>query len=396
MDEWNRPTNPSYDPYALYGPPPVEQPEPARTNRGLVVALSAALVGTVVLAGGAVTYKLTQPSRDLASWPVGSSLGGTHAAAPASLGSADQVTNTVAPATVNIVSTLGYSGGEAAGTGIVLTSDGIVLTNNHVVRGSTALSVTDVGNGQTYDATVLGYDRSHDVALVKLQGASGLQTAVLGRSADVKVGDDVVGIGNAGGKGGFPTSASGTVSGLGRTIAAHDEADGSSEQLNGLIQVDANIQAGESGGPLANAKGEVVGMDTAGSGGFDLQSGGSVEGFAVPIDTAMAVARQIHVGQGSAKVHLGASAFLGVQIASSAQGDGVHISGVLAGSTAEQAGLVGGDTLVGVGSDSIRTPDALAAEMDSLHPGQQVDLRWVDANGAAQQAQVTLSSGPTG
>ena len=258
------------------------------------------------------------------------------------------MTAAVAGATVNVVSTLGYSGGQAAGTGIVLTSDGVVLTNNHVVRGSTALSGTDVGNGQTYDATVLGYDRSHDIALIKLQGASGLQTATLGSSAAVRVGDAVVGVGNAGGKGGYPTSAAGSVTGLDRSITAHDEADSSSEELHGLIQVDADIQAGESGGPLVDDRGRVVGVDTAGSAGYDLQSGG--EGFAVPIDEAMTVARQIHAGHGSATVHIGASAFLGVQISSAdtqssdQQADGVGIAGVSP--TAPPAGrLEAGDTL---------------------------------------------------
>ena len=148
---------------------------------------------------------------------------------------------------------------------MVLSSDGKVLTNNHVISGATSISVTDIGNGKTYSAKVVGYDRTHDVAVLQLQNASGLQTTPLGDSSKVSVGDSVVGVGNAGGVGGTPSAAAGTVTALNQTITASDDGNGTSEQLSGLIQVNADIQPGDSGGSLVNSQGQVVGIDTAGS-----------------------------------------------------------------------------------------------------------------------------------
>ncbi|MBJ7291470.1 MAG: trypsin-like peptidase domain-containing protein, partial [Williamsia sp.] len=156
----------------------------------------------------------------------------------------------VVPGMVYINTELGYQNGAGAGTGIVLSSTGEVLTNNHVISGATSITATDLGNGRTYPATVVGYDRKSDVAVVKLTGASGLTTAPLGDSDAVKVGDAIVGVGNAGGGGGNPTAAPGRVTDLDQSITASDESTGSAEQLTGLIQIAANIQPGDSGGPL--------------------------------------------------------------------------------------------------------------------------------------------------
>ncbi len=127
---------------------------------------------------------------------------------------------------------------------MVLTSDGLVLTNHHVVAGSTSLKVTDIGNGKTYTATVLGYDASHDIAVIKLAGASGLATAPLGDSSTVAVDDPVVALGNALGKGGAPSAVAGTVIALDQSITAMDSSNGTSQQLGGLIQIDAERPAG--------------------------------------------------------------------------------------------------------------------------------------------------------
>ena len=145
-----------------------------------------------------------------------------------------QVEAKVDPGLVDVVSTIDYGQGEAAGTGIVLSSSGEVLTNNHVVEGATSISVTDIGNGKTYNATVVGYDATSDVAVIKLQGASGLQTASLGNSSTVAAGESVVAIGNAGGAGGTPSAAPGTVTSLDQSITASDESSGSAEQLTKL------------------------------------------------------------------------------------------------------------------------------------------------------------------
>ena len=149
------------------------------------------------------------------------------------------------PALVDVVSTEGDQGAIAAGTGIVLTSNGTVLTNNHVIRGATSIKVTDVGNGRTYTAKVVGYDATKDVAVIQLQNASGLTTASLGDSSSVQSGDSVTALGNAGGKGGTPSVAAGTVTALNQAITASDEGSGvNSEQLTGLIETNAGHPAG--------------------------------------------------------------------------------------------------------------------------------------------------------
>ena len=163
----------------------------------------------------------------------------------------------VSPALVDINSTFGYQSAQGAGTGIVLTSNGEILTNNHVINGATKISVTDVGNGKTYTAKVVGYDDSHDIAVLQLQGASGLQTAKLADSSTAAVGAGVVAIGNAGGTGGTPSYAGGSITALNQSITASDDLDGANEQLTGLIEVNANIQPGDSGGSLVNTAGSV-------------------------------------------------------------------------------------------------------------------------------------------
>ena len=183
-----------------------------------------------------------------------------------------QIAAQVDPGLVDIVTTLGYQRAQAAGTGMVLSPSGEVLTNNHVIEGATSIKAVDVGNGRTYRATVAGYDRSHDVAVLKLHGASGLQTVATGNSAQVSPGEKVVAIGNAGGKGGTPSVVSGRIVALGATVTATDAAAGTSERLTGVIGHNAPIQPGDSGGPLVNLAAKVIGMNTAASSGI-LASG---------------------------------------------------------------------------------------------------------------------------
>ena len=177
----------------------------------------------------------------------------------------------VDPGLVDVNVTFGYQNVGGAGTGIVLTSDGEVLTNNHVIDGATKISVTDLGNGQTYPAAVVGYDSTHDIAVLQLQGASGLRTATLSKSAPT-VGEEVVAIGNVGGRGGTPTTAGGSITGLNQSITASDSLDGTNEQLTGLIETNADVQEGDSGGSLVNSAGQVIGMDTAASSSYSFQS----------------------------------------------------------------------------------------------------------------------------
>src|SRR5262249_29419368 len=175
-----------------------------------------------------------------------------------------QIAAKVDPGLVDVVTTVGYQGGKAAGTGMVLTSTGEVLTNNHVINGATSIKATDVGNGRTYTAKVVGYDKAHDVAVLQLQNASGLQTVTLS-SAGPQTGQKVVALGNALGKAGTPSVASGRLTGLGQWIAASDEGAADAERLTGMIGHNAPIQPGDSGGPLVNTEGEVIGMNPAAS-----------------------------------------------------------------------------------------------------------------------------------
>jgi S1-C subfamily serine protease len=209
---------------------------------------------------------------------------------------------------------------------MVLTSTGEVLTNNHVIDGATSIKATDVANGRTYTAKVVGYDKTHDVAVLQLQNASGLQTVTLS-SAGPQTGQKVVALGNALGKGGTPSVVTGRITGLGQSITASDEGAGNAEQLTGMIGHNAPIQPGDSGGPLVNTEGEVIGMDTAASAssasGSPSQSGQAqtaAQAFAIPIARASSIAGQIEAGRSSSTVHIGATAFLGVETSLSGLG----------------------------------------------------------------------------
>jgi S1-C subfamily serine protease len=339
--------------------------------------------------------------------------GGAGAGAPSNVGA---IAGAVDPALVDVNSTFGYQSAAGAGTGIVLTSTGEILTNNHVINGATSVSVTDIGNGKTYPATVVGYDSTHDIAVLQLQGASGLQTAKLAGNA-AAVGEPVVAIGNAGGTGGTPSSAGGSVTAVDQAITAGDELDGSSEQLTGLIQVNADVQSGDSGGSLVDASGAVIGMDTAASSQFSFQSPGGTsggDGYAIPIAQATAIANQIVAGGGGSDVHVGATAFLGVLItptsgngqgSSGAPGGGLGqspggaaqgagVSGVLSGGTAQSAGIAQGDVITSLNGQSVTSASDLTKLVGGLRPGQHVELGWVDTSGQAHTQTVDLGSGP--
>lgn len=310
---------------------------------------------------------------------LGSSSANTAGTASATL-SVSQVQAKVDPALVDVVSMIDYGEGEAAGTGIVLTSSGEVLTNNHVVEGATSIEVTDIGNGKTYGASVVGYDASADIAVIKLQGASGLKTATLGNSSTVAVGEGVVAIGNAGGAGGTPSAATGAVTALGQSITASDEMTGSDEQLADMVETNADVQPGDSGGPLVSMSGQILAIDTAGSSTFRFQFAGSdnapgTDGYAIPINDALSIAKQIESGKSSSSVHVGASAFLGVEVASTsgysefgATTSGATIVGIVSGSPAAEAGLAVGDTVTSVGDHTVSSSSSLQDVMDQFHP----------------------------
>ena len=328
------------------------------------------------------------------SFPFGSGSSGSSPSASGGPADAAAIASGVDPALVDVNTTLGYEAEEAAGTGIVLTSTGEVLTNNHVIDGATTISVTDVGNGRVYPATVVGYDRSADVAVLQLQGASGLKVASLGNSDTVRVGEAVVGIGNAGGVGGTPSVAGGSVTALKQSITATEQDGGNPENLTGLIEVNSDIQPGDSGGPLVNTQGKVLGMDTAASAGFSFQTSGT-EGYAIPINTAISVASRIEAGRGSDAVHIGATGFLGVKVEATGNGSpGALIEEVEPSTPASVGGLADGDVITSLDGRAVASPESLTTLIQLYHPGDHVRVGWTDASGARHTTTIGLGSGP--
>ena len=325
-------------------------------------------------------------------------IAGVAAAVAAGLAFAKTRSTPVGTGVVVIDTKLAYEHGRAAGTGMVLTSSGEVLTNNHVIRGATSIRIVVPRTGRSYTAKVIGYDVSDDVALLQARAASNLKTVSLGSSAPVKVGQSVKAVGNAGGTGSL-VSASGIVTGLRRTIAVSDD-QGGSESLAGLIETNAALRAGDSGGPLLNAAGKVVGMDTAASAAGGFQQSASTDGYAIPIDRALTIAKRIKTGKGSTSIHMGSTAFLGVEVmplqeaGPYAGGSGAVIAGVFAGGPASAAGLVAGDTITVFGGRVVSSPSALPALLLTKKPGARVAVTYVDATGAGHSTTVTLASGP--
>jgi S1-C subfamily serine protease len=291
---------------------------------------------------------------------------------------------------VDIDTVLGYQNAEAAGTGTIVTAGGEVLTNNHVVDGATKIAVTVVSTGRTYTAKVVGTDPTQDVAVIQLSGASGLQTANYGSDANVALGQSVIGVGNAGGAGGTPSAANGKITALDKSITASDENGGNAEKLTGLIETDADIQSGDSGGPLYNSTGAIIGMDTAAS----TQGAQTTAGYAIAIEHALAIAQQIESATTSTStIHLGYPAFLGVSVEADA-GRGAGVARVAAGTPAARAGLVAGDTITAVDNTEVRSPVALVQALGTHRAGDSVTITWTDASGQSHSARVTLASGP--
>jgi S1-C subfamily serine protease len=317
----------------------------------------------------------------------------------------------VDPGLVDVTSDLKYSGATAEGTGMVISSSGLVLTNNHVIDQSTSVSAQLVVSGKTYTAKVIGYNSTDDVALLQLEGASGLKTVSLSNSSEAKVGEAVLALGNAAGKGGLPSTAQGTIQALNQSIKASDEGANTTESLHGMLETDAPIQEGDSGGPLVNASGQVVGMDTAASasgneGGADTTA---TQGFAIPINQAISIADEIDAGKASTTVHIGLSGFMGVNVADAAKpsdcgndagGTGVFspavssgalVCDVYPGAPAAAAGLVGGDVITSVNGSAVTTADGLTNLMTGDHPGSQLSIVYVSKSGSKHTTTVTLT-----
>jgi S1-C subfamily serine protease len=292
----------------------------------------------------------------------------------------------VGPQIVDIDAKLGFQSAIGAGTGIVI-DPSVILTNNHVIAGATDLTVRSIANGQTFPANVIGFDRQHDIAVLQLAGG-GLPAANIGNSDSVRVGDPVVSLGNAGGAGGAPSVEDGRVAALSQTVSANDALTGSTETLVGLIQIDANIRPGDSGGPTVNSANQVVGMNTAASQNFHLGRG---QGFAIPINEAMAIAGQIRSGASSATVHIGPTAFLGVGVNDAGGGAGAIIRQVIPTGPAAGAGLNPGDVITAINGQPVNSATALTNILDQHHPGDHVTVGL-----QGRTADVQLGDGPPG
>ncbi len=294
----------------------------------------------------------------------------------------------VGPQVVNINTQFGYSNAIGAGTGIIIDPGGVVLTNNHVISAATDISVFAIGNGQTYAADVIGYDRTQDVAVLQLRGGGGLPTAAIG--GGVAVGQPVVALGNAGGQGGTPSAVAGHVLALNQSVSATDTLTGAAENLGGLIQADTAIRPGDSGGPLVNNGGQVVGMNTAATDSYKMSGG---QGFAIPISTALGVAGAIRAGAGSNTVHIGPTAFIGLGVVEHS-GSGARVERVVGSGPAAAAGIAAGDVIFSVDGVSITGPTSMTDVLVPHHPGDNVTLSWHSTSGGDRTQTITLADGP--
>ncbi len=301
---------------------------------------------------------------------------------------------------VDVNTNLQYMQAQAAGTGIVLNSSGLILTNNHVIDAATQISVTDIGNGRTYPAKVIGFDKVDDVAVIQAEGASGLAVAPLGDSSKMTVGDSVTALGNAGGVGGKPSVATGSITAVDQSITASSDISNTSEQLTNMLETNADIVPGDSGGPLVNSAGQVIGIDTAGSAGFQLQASNAT-GFAIPINKAIGIESQIVKGQSSSKIHIGQMGFLGVSVENPNSGNlsapspsGAVIAAFLANSPAQAAGMTVGDEITAVNGATVTDTNSLSNIMLQFHPGNVITITYLTPSGSTQSATVTLAVGP--
>ena len=311
---------------------------------------------------------------------------------------------------VNTVVDALEGGGSGAGTGMVVSPGGLVVTNNHVVQGADAVTVAVPGHG-SHSATVIGTDPSADIAVLKVSGLSGLPTVKFGDSSTVTVGLPVVAIGNALGLGGSPTVTQGIISATGRTITASDETGSNPETLHGLLQTDAPIAPGNSGGPLVDAATKVIGMDTAAA---SAGTAGASLGFAIPANTVLAIAGELEAHKDLPGLVYGRQAFLGVEVVDSSAAGGVNfgfgfglnpiastpngtpgvvIAAVDPGSAAATAGLVSGDVITAVDGQATATTSALSKAIAAKKPGQVVSLKLATQAGT-QTVKVRLGQGP--
>jgi S1-C subfamily serine protease len=385
------------------GAPPPWAPTPRPTSFWNRIAAYIVLIAVVAAAAGAgIGWSLARAVNPTHQSADATTPESPISAATPSTGSGNTSVSAIAakvdPAIVDINTTLGN--GQAAGTGMIISSTGEILTNNHVVTGSTSISVTVQGRSQTYSAHVVGVDVSQDVAVIQIdQNVSGLATVRFADSSSLRVGDAVIAIGNALGQGGAPHVETGQVTALDQTITA-SQGSGSAETLNGMIQSDAAIYEGDSGGALVNRSGQVVGMITAGQAqGF--RSSASTVGYAIASNTALAVVNRIRAHTVASDLTYGQVGYLGVAVqsldAGAAQQLGLNVtSGALvtatpqAGTPAANAGISRYSVITRVGDNDVTSADSLGTAVKSHQPGDSVSVTWVNSSGT-HTATVTLA-----
>ncbi len=428
-------------------PMPPMPPRPPRRRIGLLSYLAVAVAAGALGAGSVVALYHPASSSSSAAPQPSSSAPAPVIPTPSSGGSGTSsseqaILAKVQPGLVIIDTTLQYNSEQAAGTGMVISSGGLVVTNNHVIEGSTSIRATDIGNGQTYTAKVLGYDVTGDIALLQLQNASGLRAVPLGNSATVKTGDSVVAMGNAEGQNTI-VPVTGQVTGLNQTITAGDQGGTiTSETLHGMIETNAAIVSGDSGGPLANSAGQVIGMDTAGN---DVSFPGqqSASGFAIPIGTALSVAQQIAAGHATSAITIGYPPFMGIYIATGSDSNpqdqaaqqsgngngfggggfggfggnsgqscytsnrdlavpstiapvssGTLVIGIICDGPAAAVGMTAGSVITAVNGQAIGSPASLTGTVSEYHPGEVISVTWVSPSGQRTTSNLTLAQGP--
>jgi S1-C subfamily serine protease len=283
---------------------------------------------------------------------------------------------------VRIVSTMKYDGAEAAGTGMVLTSDGEVVTNHHVVEGATTVKATVMSTGKSYTAKVVGTDATDDVAVLQLEDASGLDTVSTDNDG-VTQGEAVTAVGDGNGTVDHLSAAEGQVIATDQSITTQSEGTAEGESLTGLIEISSDVVGGYSGGATYDADGEVVGMTTAAS------SGGDVVGYAIPISKVLSITDDLESGVTDTAYAYGYPAFLGVGLDT-----GTVVQGVYDGTPAADAGIAAGDTITAIDGTDVANSTQLRAAVATHSPGDDVRVTWTDANGSTHSATVTLGKGP--
>ena len=419
-----QPTQQQWDPYRSAPAPTTVMAKPRKRSRAIALSAGALAIAAVSAGIGGVVATAVHPDGPATTTITTAAAPGRNVpTANVPIGSVEQVAAKVVPSVVKLETKMGRQSEE--GSGIILSADGLILTNNHVVAaakggpdsapkapgplspqpgrpgvpvvpgvpggpagdptGGAMTTIVTFSDGSTAPFTVVGTDPASDIAVVRAQGVSGLTPITLGSSANLRVGQDVVAIGSPLGLEGTVTT--GIVSALNRPVAAGGDANNQNTVLD-AIQTDAAINPGNSGGALVNMSGELVGVNSAiatlGGDSPDAQSGSIGLGFAIPVDQAKRIADEL-ISKGTA-----AHASLGVQVSNDVTTHGAKIVEVVKGGAASSAGLPSGVVVTKVDDRVIGSANALVAAVRSRAPGDKLTLTYIDPSGAPQTVQVTL------